>query len=85
MGLTLKFEINTHPRKPIMTRVASPNGLKIFSGTANTDLAKSICKFLKVPLGDLMVSRFSEGEIRIKINEDVRGRDILLFSLPARR
>ncbi len=54
------------------------NGLKIFSGTANPDLAKKICEFLKVPLGDLMVSRFSEGEIRIKINEDVRGRDIFI-------
>jgi ribose-phosphate pyrophosphokinase len=61
-----------------MTRVASPNGLKIFSGTANPSLAKSICEFLNVPLGDLMVSRFSEGEIRIKINEDVRGRDIFI-------
>jgi ribose-phosphate pyrophosphokinase len=54
------------------------NGLKIFSGTANPDLAKKICEFLEVPLGDLMVSRFSEGEIRIKINEDVRGRDIFI-------
>lgn len=52
--------------------------LKIFSGTANPDLAKKICDFLKVPLGDLLVSRFSEGEIRIKINEDVRGRDIFI-------
>src|SRR5271170_745527 len=62
-----------------MTRVAAPNGLKIFSGTANPELAKSICEFLKVPLGDLMVSRFSEGEIRIKIDEDVRGRDIFII------
>jgi ribose-phosphate pyrophosphokinase len=59
-------------------RVASTNGLKIFSGTANPELAKKICEFLKVPLGELMVSRFSEGEIRIKINEDVRGRDIFI-------
>jgi ribose-phosphate pyrophosphokinase len=59
-------------------RVAATNGLKIFSGTANPELAKKICEFLKVPLGELMVSRFSEGEIRIKINEDVRGRDIFI-------
>ena len=61
-----------------MSRVPAPNGLKIFSGTANPALANSICEFLKVPLGDIMVSRFSEGEIRIKINEDVRGRDIFI-------
>lgn len=56
----------------------TPNGLKIFSGTANPDLAKRICESLKVPLGNIMVTRFSEGEIRVKINEDVRGRDIFI-------
>jgi ribose-phosphate pyrophosphokinase len=55
------------------------DGMKVFSGTANPSLAKNIAKSLKVPLGDLMVTRFSEGEIRIKINEDVRGRDIFLI------
>ncbi len=59
-------------------KVAAPNGLKVFSGTANRELALRICESLNVPLGDLMVSRFSEGEIRIKINEDVRGRDIFI-------
>jgi len=53
--------------------------MKIFSGTANLDLARSIAKSLKAPLGEIMVSRFSEGEIRIKINEDVRGRDVFLI------
>ncbi len=58
---------------------AQGNGMKIFSGTANIDLARSIAKSLKAPLGEIMVSRFSEGEIRIKINEDVRGRDVFLI------
>jgi ribose-phosphate pyrophosphokinase len=60
-------------------RVAESNGLKIFSGTANPELAKAIAKSLKVPLGDIMVSRFSEGEIRVKINEDVRGKDVFII------
>jgi len=60
-------------------RVVGPNGMKIFCGTANPDLARAIAKALKVPLGEIMTSRFSEGEIRIKINEDVRGRDIFLI------
>jgi ribose-phosphate pyrophosphokinase len=55
------------------------NGFKIFAGTSNTDLAKSISEALKTPLGDILVSRFSEGEIRVKINEDVRGKDIFLI------
>jgi ribose-phosphate pyrophosphokinase len=60
------------------TPMTTLGGLKIFSGTANPDLATKICEFLNVPLGKLMVSRFSEGEIRIKIDEDVRGRDIFI-------
>ncbi len=53
--------------------------IKIFSGTANLELARNIAKSVKLPLGEIMVSRFSEGEIRIKINEDVRGRDVFLI------
>jgi len=52
--------------------------IAIFSGNAHPQLAKDICKYLKVKLSDAMVSRFSEGEIRIKINENVRGKDVFL-------
>ncbi len=52
--------------------------LKIFSGNANIDLAKKIAKCLGKPLGDVLVGTFSEGEIRVKINEDVRGRDVFI-------
>jgi ribose-phosphate pyrophosphokinase len=60
------------------SRSAQSNGLKIFSGSANPDLALKIAKAVKVPLGRILVSRFSEGEIRIKIDEDVRGKDIFI-------
>ena len=50
----------------------------IFTGNANRTLAEEICQFLKIPLGDAMVSRFSEGEIRIKVNQDVRGQDVFI-------
>lgn len=53
--------------------------LKVFTGNANPELAKKIAKFLKVPLGDALVTTFSEGEIRVKINEDVRGRDVFVI------
>ena len=52
--------------------------LLVFSGNANPELAKKICNYLKVPLGDAVVDRFNDGEIRIKINEDVRGRDVFI-------
>ena len=52
--------------------------LKILTGNANPELAKKIAKYLGVPLSDALVTVFSEGEIRVKINEDVRGRDVFI-------
>jgi len=51
----------------------------IFTGNAHPQLAKDICSCLKVKLSDALVSRFSEGEIRVKINENVRGKDVFLI------
>ena len=62
-----------------MASKSSANGMRIFSGTANVELARAIAKSIKSPLGEIMVGRFSEGEIRIKINEDVRGRDVFII------
>ncbi|MDD4953796.1 MAG: ribose-phosphate pyrophosphokinase [Candidatus Omnitrophica bacterium] len=53
--------------------------LAIFSGNAHPELAKNICKYLKVKLQDAMVSKFSEGEIRVKINENIRGKDVFII------
>ncbi len=52
--------------------------IKLFTGNANPELAKKIARFLHVKIGDAMVTTFSEGEIRVKINEDVRGRDVFI-------
>jgi ribose-phosphate pyrophosphokinase len=52
--------------------------LAIFSGNAHRELAQNICKDLKVKLLDALVGRFSEGEIRVKINENVRGKDVFI-------
>jgi len=54
------------------------NKLLIFSGNANKKLAGDICKFLKVKLADASVDTFSDGEIRVKINENVRGHDVFI-------
>jgi ribose-phosphate pyrophosphokinase len=55
-----------------------PNEMKIFSGTANPGLTREICKALCQPLGDCTISRFSDGELRIKINENIRGADVFI-------
>lgn len=52
--------------------------LAIFSGNANPELAKNICKYLKIKLSDALVGAFSEGEIRVKLNENVRGKDVFM-------
>jgi ribose-phosphate pyrophosphokinase len=52
--------------------------LSVFSGNANPKLARDICKYLNVKLSDALVGRFSEGEIRVKINENVRGKDVFI-------
>ncbi|MBI2843304.1 MAG: ribose-phosphate pyrophosphokinase [Armatimonadetes bacterium] len=50
-------------------------GLKLFAGTANRHLAERISQHLGAPLGDLTVSRFSDGECYVKYLESVRGVD----------
>jgi len=52
--------------------------LKIFTGTAHRGLAESICNYLGVPLGDASVSSFPDGETFVKINENIRGRDVFI-------
>jgi len=53
--------------------------LAIFSGNAHLELSKNICKFLKVELSHALVDRFSEGEVRVKINDNVRGKDVFII------
>ena len=53
--------------------------LKVFAGLSNPTLVKEVCDYLKVEQGDALVSTFSDGEIRIHINENVRGKDVFLF------
>ncbi|PIP35537.1 MAG: phosphoribosylpyrophosphate synthetase [Desulfobacterales bacterium CG23_combo_of_CG06-09_8_20_14_all_52_9] len=50
----------------------------IFSGNSNPELAQKICAYLKVPLGGAKVKRFSDGEVQIEIQENVRLKDIFV-------
>jgi ribose-phosphate pyrophosphokinase len=52
--------------------------LKLFSGNANRPLAEEIAQHLHMPLGDADVSRFSDGEVYVQINENVRGQDVFV-------
>ena len=50
--------------------------IKIFSGNAHPQLAREICGFLKVPLGSIQLTRFSDGECYCQVLENVRGNDV---------
>lgn len=52
--------------------------MKIFSGSAHRALAAEIAEYVGVPLGDATVTSFPDGETFIKINENVRGRDVFI-------
>ena len=52
--------------------------LKLFSGSANPALAGAICTYLDLPIGAATVSAFSDGEIRIRVEENVRGADVFV-------
>jgi ribose-phosphate pyrophosphokinase len=55
-----------------------PN-LVVFTGNANPQLAKKVVDHLHIPLGAAQVSCFSDGEISVEINENVRGKDVFII------
>jgi ribose-phosphate pyrophosphokinase len=56
-----------------------PDNLMVFSGNANPRLAHAVVQHLSIPLGRATVSRFSDGEIMAEIDENVRGKDIVVL------
>ncbi|MGD2024162.1 MAG: ribose-phosphate pyrophosphokinase, partial [Desulfobacterales bacterium] len=54
-------------------------GISIFSGNSNPDLAKKICEYLNLSLGSAQVKTFSDGEIQIEIDENVRSKDVFII------
>src|SRR5688572_6584320 len=72
--------------RPVRTRMAAPKAerrmtfdrLKVFTGNANPALASEICKELGRDLGEASVRTFSDGEIYLQIQENVRGADVFV-------
>ena len=57
----------------------STENLAIFSGNANPKLAASVARYLGLPMGRALVSRFSDGEVNVEILENVRGQDVFII------
>ncbi len=63
-------------RKPVKAR--QDDKWKIFSGTANDALAREICDFLGLQMGQACITKFSDGETYVQIEENVRGADVFM-------
>ena len=62
--------------KPV--RAMNPERIKVFSGRANPELATEICNNLGLPLCDARIRQFSDGEIGLQLQENVRGADVFI-------
>ena len=56
-----------------------PDNLMVFAGNANPKLAHAVAQHLNIRLGRAVVSRFSDGEVMVEINENVRGKDCFVL------
>jgi len=56
-----------------------PEGIKLFTGNAHRELAKDVANYLSISVGDATVTKFSDDEIMVRINENVRGTDVFVL------
>ena len=56
-----------------------PNGIQILTGNAHKELAGKVSEYIGIPLTDTTVTTFSDGELMVQINENVRGSDIFVI------
>ncbi len=55
------------------------NGLKVFGGSSNPALTQKICRYLGVGIGQVRIDQFPDGELIVKLDDDVRGRDVFVI------
>jgi ribose-phosphate pyrophosphokinase len=60
------------------------NDFWIFSGNSNPELAQRICDYLKMPMGGAKLNTFSDGEIQVEINDNVRMKDVFIIQSTCR-
>lgn len=58
--------------------------VKLFAGNASPQLAQSVSEHLSIPLGKINVGRFSDGEVMVEVQENVRGRDVFILQSTCR-
>jgi ribose-phosphate pyrophosphokinase len=71
-------KVKPAPERKRQQKLSEDRRFKIFSGTANRELAQAICKHIGVPLGETKTQRFADGEIYFQLLENVRGVDVFI-------
>jgi len=61
----------------------SASGMMVFTGNSNPELSEKIVEHLSLPLGKAIVGQFSDGEVMVEIQENVRGRDVFVVQSTA--
>ncbi len=61
------------------SNVNTASGIVVFTGNANRPLAEQVCHELNVPLGKALVGRFSDGEVQVEIEENVRRQEVFVM------
>ncbi len=56
-----------------------PEGIKLLTGNAHRELAQEVARYLNIPVSDVTITTFSDGEIMLHINENVRGTDVFVL------
>jgi len=74
--LRMGADISNEDEQQVVSELS--RNLRIFTGNANPKLAEDICAYLGIPLGEAEVSHFPDGETKVKILEDIRGRDVFI-------
>ena len=59
----------------------SPSNMKLFSGRSNKKLAKGIADYIGIPLGKVDVHPFSDGELHVAFQENIRNEDVFIIQL----
>ena len=77
-GLLESRRVQTTVSRWLFHLTEDNQNVKIFSGTANETLARSICKKIGIPLGNCTIKPFPDGETFVKIDENVRGEDVFI-------
>ena len=70
---------NKHNRKMMMRNQVSIDSLVLISGSAHKDLANKISDIVKVPIADVTVGRYADGEVQIILNTLVRGKHVFII------